>query len=253
MSLLEVNDLSLQLGGKQVLRSVDFKLAPGEFHIIIGPNGAGKTSFLKCVLNLISNYTGEIKLDGALSQGMSSKERAVVTAYVPQFLDLQFNLDVKTFMELSRYAYHGEPIKQRDRIIRESLEQTGALEFAEAFLDELSGGERQRVMIAAGLAQRPKLLVMDEPSQSLDPSHRIELVRLLERLRHNSQLAILLVTHDWNELVHLDPKVLALKDGSVAFATQANHLPSHLEDLFECPFHHLQVDQNTISLPRYRV
>lgn len=235
MSLLEVEDLTLDLHGKRILTAIDHRLDEGEFQLIIGPNGAGKSSLLKCILGLHA-FRGNIRLDGRPIARIGARERARLVAYVPQFLDLQFNLDVASFLALSRYAYD-EPAATRDQIIQEALAQTETTHMVGAFLDELSGGERQRVMIAAALAQRPRLLLLDEPSTAMDPAHRRDLVALLARLNREGQ-TLLVVTHDWNEYVHLNPKVAALKQGHKAIECQATELRDHLEPLFGCAFKH---------------
>ncbi len=252
MSLLEVKGVGLTLGGRRVLNDVNFSMDTGAFNLVIGPNGAGKSSLLKCVLDFHSNYDGEIFLDGISAREISSRERARILSYVPQFLVLQFNLDVDSFMRLSRFAHDDESLSQQEKIVDACLEQTETNHLKYALLEELSGGERQRVLIAAALAQQPKLLVLDEPSTSLDPVHRRDLAQLLAQL-HGQGIAILLVTHDWNELTAYGPRVMALKDGQLVFNCESATLPSHLESLFDCGFHHFQGEGHLISVPRYGV
>jgi iron complex transport system ATP-binding protein len=247
MSLLQIEGLTLDLHGKRILENIDHRLEEGEFQLVIGPNGAGKSSLLKCMLGLYA-FSGTIRLDGRPLARLGARERARLVAYVPQFLELQFNLDVAGFMALSRYAYD-EPAATRDKIIEEALAQTETTQMVGAFLDELSGGERQRVMIAAALAQRPRLLLLDEPSTAMDPAHRRDLVALLARLNREGQ-TLLVVTHDWNEYVHLNPKVTALKQGRKAIECQASQLRDHLEPLFGCAFNHYREGDAWISLTR---
>ena len=250
MSLIDVRHLSLHLGGKTILDDVNMSMNPQELLMIIGPNGAGKSSLLKCLLALFDQYAGEIYIDGRQNRKLPPRARARLLGYVPQFLELQFNLDVLSFLELSRFAHDEESPRARSEIIEECLSRTETTHLKHAFLDQLSGGERQRVMIAAALAQQPRVLLLDEPSQSLDPAHRVELANLLGRLHREEKLAIVIVTHDWNELLHLEPQVMALKNGRVAFRTDTDALHDQLEDLFECGFHRLYVEGRPLSLPR---
>ncbi len=251
MTLIKLENLQLTLGGHHILKGIDCLVGHGDFQIIIGPNGAGKSSILKCILSLFPRYRGRILFNDRCNSELTSRERARLVAYVPQFLDLQFNLDVYSFMELARYAHDEETLAVREEIIDSSLNQTGTHHLKYAYLDELSGGERQRVMIASALAQQPKLLILDEPSQSLDPEHRVDLVRLLERLYRTQALTVILVTHDWNEFMHLQPNVLAVKEGRVAFTCAAANLSTHLDSLFGCGFHHLTVEGRTYSIPKF--
>ena len=250
MSLIETRNLKLELGGRIILDGIDLSVERGDFLLIIGPNGAGKSSLLKCILSLTRGYEGSISLEGRSNEDLTTRERARLLAYVPQLLDLQFNLDVYSLMELSRFSFDAEARSVSESIIDESLAMTETLHLKNAFLDELSGGERQRVLIAAALAQKPRVLILDEPSQSLDPGHRIELVKLLARLDRDQHLTILLVTHDWNEYTHLNARVLALKEGKIAFTCKAKDLHNHLHTLFECDFHHFTTQNRTISIPR---
>lgn len=251
MKLLDVKGLSLTLGARRVLCDIDFSMERGAFQLIIGPNGAGKSCFLKCILHLFHDYSGAIRLDGTSNHALSDRERARKVAYVPQFLEMQFNLDVWSFMELSRYAHEDDALAKRVALIEDCLRQTDTLYLRHAFLDQLSGGERQRVFIAAALAQQPRLLILDEPTHSLDPAHRGELVHLLAELYHREQLTILLVTHDWNAFAALDPEVFALKQGKGVFNLKLSELDHHLESLFDCRFHYLRVDGMKLSLPVY--
>ncbi len=249
MNLLDVKHLRLTLDRRLVLDDINFSLQRGAFQLVIGPNGAGKSSFLKCILHLFHHYEGAIYLNGAPNHGLSNRERAHLLAYVPQFLEMQFNLDVWSFMELSRYAHEEESLAERSALIEDCLRQTDTLFLRHAFLDQLSGGERQRVFIAAALAQKPQLLILDEPTHSLDPAHRGELVQLLAELYREKRIAILLVTHDWNAFAPLNPEVFALKRGMGVFNLKLSELDGHLEALFDCPFHYLKVDGMRLSVP----
>lgn len=246
-----IRDLSLQLGDKTVLDGVNLQVATGEFRLIIGPNGAGKSSLLRCLLGIWRGYRGQIHYDTTPLTQLAPKALAKRVAYVPQILDLQFNLSVRSFLELSRYAHDDPSPAVTERAIQRGMELTATKHLAEGYLDELSGGERQRVLIAAGLAQEPDILVLDEPTNALDPGHRVDLVRLLDQLYRDTALTVLAVTHDWNEFLHLDPIVLALTDGKVAFECGAAQLPDHLETLFHCQFEHIARDGYHLSHPIY--
>jgi iron complex transport system ATP-binding protein len=251
MTLIRVEDLHLEIAGKTILEKVDLDLQENGFLMVIGPNGAGKSSLVKCILALFDRYRGEITIAGTSNRKLDHRSRARLLGYVPQSLELQFNLDVFSFLELSRFAHQDETSRERNRIIDESLALTETDHLKNAFLDELSGGERQRVLIASALAQKPRALLLDEPSQSLDPSHRLELTKLLARLHEEERLAILVITHEWNELLHLKPDILAMKAGEVAFRCGPDDLDGHLSALFDCEFHHLEVDGRTLSFPRF--
>lgn len=248
MSSLCLRNVGVQRGDLHLLEAINLDLEAHQFSLVLGPNGSGKTTLLKCILAMIGDYQGTIHWNGRDTRAMSSRERAKALAYVPQKLETAFSLDVWTFMELARFA-HQESRIQRDRAIQEALQQTDMQHKTNAMLAELSGGEQQRVLIAAAVAQEPELLILDEPTSALDPQHRVAVVQLLARLHRQRRFTILLVTHDWNPYVHLNPRVLGLKTGRLLVDTDLNQLPQHLTDIYDCEFHQLPFSDGVICVP----
>ena len=248
MSLLEIRDLSLHRGTRALIDGMDIRVFEGDFCLLIGPNGAGKSSLLKCILSIIDDYRGQIMIQGRESRSYHARERARMMAYVPQAMDLTFDMEVGAFMELARFAHEDTP-GERETLIDDCLTKTDTYRLRGSLMQELSGGERQRVLIAAAIAQQPRILVLDEPTSSLDPNHRAELVQLLASLHRHHRFTILLVTHDWNEFLGLDPKVLAIKEGKVAVTCGAFDLHQHLSSVFGCPFRRLDAGGIPVSFP----
>ena len=249
MSLISLTDLTLELGGKRILEGVTCTIDEGEFVLIAGPNGAGKSSMLKCIMGLHRNYKGQLLIDGKSPKDIDGRTRARLIGYVPQILDMQFNLDVRSFMISSRYAHDHESVSTRDAILETCMRQTETYHLIDLDLDQLSGGERQRVLLASALAQQPKVLVLDEPDQSLDPGHRMEMVRLLAQLYEQESPTILMVSHDWNMWTGFAPRILALKEGRVAYTGAYDGLNAHLESLFDCRFEQVMVRGRTHHIP----
>jgi len=250
MSLLHVDDLTLVKDGRTILDAVNLQMSPGSFQLVIGPNGAGKSSLLKCILGIWTDFSGRVMLQGRDVADMNQRERARNMAYVPQTLDLNFNLDVGEFMQCARFAYD-EPGSAGVEIIREAMSLTETEYLRDAFLDEISGGERQRVLIAAALVQEPKLLILDEPGNFLDPKHRLELARLLKTLYTERELAILMVSHDWNPYLHLGPSIMGLKQGRRIFLGAWGVVRENMAQLFDCEFEFLEAMGQVICLPRH--
>ena len=248
--IIQIKDLHVRFENKQILSGINLDIHQGAFKLIIGPNGAGKTTLLKSILGMVRGYTGQILIRGQRLASFSPRERARMVGYVPQSLELSFNMDVQSFVELSRFAHDDLP-KEKSAIIEESMAVTQTQHLQQALVNELSGGERQRVLIAAALAQKPRILVLDEPESSLDPGHRIELVELLKRLQKEQDLTILLVTHEWNEYATLFPEIVALKMGNVAFESRSVGLSEKLHDLYGCAFHHFQKNGIGFSFPHH--
>jgi zinc transport system ATP-binding protein len=189
-----LRDVSFAYGRHPVLRGVDLDILAGDFVSIIGPNGGGKSTLLKLMLGLLVPDRGTVRvLD-------TTPERARLrVGYMPQHahVDPQFPvtaMDVVLMGRLGRRPPLG-PFTARDReAAREALADTEALPLADRPFSELSGGQRQRVLIARALACEPELLLLDEPTASLDPGIQDDLYELLRRL--NERMTLALVSHD---------------------------------------------------------
>ena len=241
--------LTLVRGGRPILSDVTFQWNPGDTTILIGPNGAGKTSLLRCMIGMHADYRGRIHFDGRDLRSFTPRQRACMIGYEPQVLDTDFNVDVKSFMASARYAHSGN---RHSAIIKESLALTETTHLPDAFLDELSGGERSRVMIAAALAQEPKVLLLDEPNAHLDPKHTADLVRLLSRL-HGQNMNLVVVAHDWNPFLALRPQVLALSRGELFHSGNWETTVNLLPELYGCAFTEWHASDQSRSYPTFEI
>src|SRR5215472_13756290 len=163
-ALRELDDVSVRLGGRQVLCDVSFSVEPGEFAGIIGPNGAGKTTLLRLILGLLEPSEGQILFDGAPRQ--QARKGGTSVGYVPQklLIDPDIPLRARDVVSLGLDGHRlgfGFPSRQRRDLIDETLADVGADSYANSRVGELSGGEQQRVLIAHALISRPKLLLLD--------------------------------------------------------------------------------------------
>lgn len=246
--LVEARRLTLIRDDRPILDQVSFDWDTGEYILIIGPNGSGKTSLLRCLIGYIHDFSGELRLTGQSIRQMDPRERARLIGYVPQSLEMDFNMDVRGFMECARYA---RDKRAHTKIIDECLDLTETRQFQGAYLDELSGGERQRVLIAAALAQQPKILLLDEANAHLDPRHQVDLAVLLTRL-HDQDMTIAVVAHDWNAFLHLHPRVIAMQAGRVFHDGDWDSLRPRLDALYDCHFVHWQHEDQLRSSPQFR-
>ena len=183
MSLLSVSDLHASLGGKPVLKGLSFDIRAGEFVGLIGPNGAGKSTLLRAVLGLIHSE-GRVAIAGRES-AMPAQERARHIAYLPQDRDIAWPVSVELLVSLGRVPYRpafaglsAVDAEVVDRVMRRMEVDA----FRNRPATDLSGGEKARVLIARALAQDAPLLLADEPTAGLDPSHQIGLMRLFAEL-----------------------------------------------------------------------
>lgn len=184
MSLLSVSDLRASLGGKPVLNGLSFDIAAGEFVGLIGPNGAGKSTLLRAALGLL-HHAGEVKLGKRSAAVMKAGERARHMAYLPQERDIAWPVTVETLVSLGRAphrpAFAGLSVADT-QVIERAIERMEVEDFRHRPATELSGGEKARVLIARALAQDAPLLLADEPTAGLDPSHQIGLMRIFAEL-----------------------------------------------------------------------
>jgi zinc/manganese transport system ATP-binding protein len=215
--LLRLENIAVRLGGRQIFSEVSLTVRDGEFVGIIGPNGAGKTTMLRIILGLQPPSAGQVLIDGEPRHG--SLKTSV--GYVPQKLaiDPDVPLRARDVVSLGLDGHRlgfALPSRSRRDLVTQTLENVGALEYANARVGELSGGEQQRVMIAHALISRPRLLLLDEPLANLDLRSERDIVALLARLAREEQIAILLSAHDMNPLISAMDRIIYVANGKVA-------------------------------------
>ena len=201
-----------------VLEDVSFTVPAGDFISVLGANGAGKSTLFRCLLGGLEGYTGAISLDGRDVRTFSRRELAARIAYIPQIHRPTFGYSVldTTLMGLTRQlSPFRSPTPEMEKQAMDALEQMGVAQLAERNFATLSGGEQQLVLIARALCQRSDILVMDEPTSSLDYGNQL---RVLERVRQLARqgYTVLLSTHDPQHALRFSQKVLALSGGQVA-------------------------------------
>lgn len=193
---LEINGISLALGETEVLKDVDLRLSKGDFLGIVGPNGGGKTTILKIILGLQDPDRGEVKVFG--KEPKKSRDRV---SYVPQHTDFdsQFPINVWNVVLMGRVGKLGlKPFfsEEDKEIAKKALEKVEMGEYKERQISELSGGEQQRVLLARALTTRPDILLLDEPTASVDERIKTNIYKLLKKLNQKENTTIILVSHD---------------------------------------------------------
>jgi iron complex transport system ATP-binding protein len=247
--VLEISDLSLSIGDRDILRNVSLTVARGEFVAVVGPNGSGKSSLLKCVNRVHARCRGEIFLDSRPARRMSQRALARLVAYVPQFADgLAFSgFTVRQFVEQGRYPWGDAGSEKGGSAVAEALSLAGVEEFSGRSVGSLSGGERQRALIAAALAQDASLLLLDEPTAFLDFRRQAEVLRLIRSI--HGKRSILMVTHDLNLALRSADRLAVLTEGAIAWSGKAEELTGGnlLERLFGVGF--LRFGAGSSSVP----
>ncbi|HYJ91164.1 MAG TPA: metal ABC transporter ATP-binding protein [Pyrinomonadaceae bacterium] len=218
MNRLEVRNLSVNLDGNRLLEDVSFELGAGERLVIIGPNGAGKTVLLKSLLDLIP-HAGEIVWATDVRIG-----------YVPQKIDADRHLPI-TYKDLfvSKCYVAGEPTKRIDEVIQNVGLSKKILETP---VGHLSGGQFQLGLIAFALIGRPNVLILDEPTASVDEPGEEHIYSLIERLQHEYELSIIAVTHDMSFVYREATRVLCLNRRSICVGTPEAITPDVLAALY---------------------
>ena len=217
--ILSVQQISVRLAGREVLREVDFAIAPGELTGLIGSNGAGKTTLFRVILGLQPTSAGRVLLEGR-----ARSHRNPQVGYVPQkfLLDPDMPLRARDLVSLGIDAHRlgiPRPSRARRALVQEMLDAVGAGDFAEQRVGHLSGGEQQRVLIAHALVGRPKLLLLDEPLANLDLRAGQEVVALLARIARELGVAVLISAHEMNPLLPVMDRIVYLAGGRAVSGT----------------------------------
>ena len=191
-------NLSVRLRETQALSRVAFEARPGEIVGLIGPNGAGKSTLLRVLAGLAQPDSGSVRLGDALLSGMKAGERARRIAFMPQREDAHPFTALETVL-MGRYPHLGrfELEGNHDRrLARRAMKRTETVKFESRQLDRLSGGERQRVVLARALVQQADVILLDEPSSSLDLRHRLSIMETLKKEIEERQVIVVVALHD---------------------------------------------------------
>lgn len=248
MKVVEVEKLSLHRSGTIVLHHVSLQVEEGAFYMIIGPNGAGKTTLLKAMAGLLRPQSGAISILAKELTSYSSRALAQVLAMVPQHVALDFPFSVAETVLMGRSPHLGLLAlegKDDHELAQQAMAFTDVAHLAQRRLDEVSGGERQRVTIARAICQQPKIILLDEPTASLDPAHQLKIMDLLARLRGQG-VTVIMVSHDLNLAGSYATHLLLLKEGRVVQVGTPQQVLSQ-EVLCESYGCSLLVDENPIS------
>jgi iron complex transport system ATP-binding protein len=246
---VEVERLSHAFDGQEVLADLSFGVPEGCFFPIIGPNGSGKTTLLRLMLNLLPVQHGRVRI---ISKGLAdytAARMARIMAYVPQHAPFTFAFTVFQIVMMGRAPHLGwlgfESGTDRE-LARQAMHMAGVDHLAERRLDQLSGGEQQRVLIARAICQQPRVLLLDEPTAALDLAHQVRVMDLMERLRNEQGITIVMVSHDLNLAAMYADQVLLLDRGHLAGlgAPQAVLAYDLLEKVYGCT---LLVDQSPLG------
>jgi iron complex transport system ATP-binding protein len=219
MSLIKVENLTFRYKPDEpVLADLSFQVEAGCFMGIAGPNGAGKSTLLNLMAGFLRASSGTIRIDGREVRSYKPRELAKKAAVVRQEFVPAFGFSVIETVAMARLPWLGGMAfeSQSDRLlVKEAMEATDTLKFAQRPLGEISGGERQRVFVARAMAQDTPILLLDEPTSFLDLKHQVGIFDLLKRMQVAKGKTVISVTHDVNLAAQYCDEVLLLaSDGS---------------------------------------
>lgn len=214
--MITVKEISFQYGKENpILENISFSAKAGESLAILGNNGAGKSTLLKCMNRILMPQQGRVLVDGQNIYQMPLHQVAQNLAFVEQKIP-NSRLKVYDVVMLGRKPYIKWGIqKQDEEIVQAVLQQMDLQKMAVRYFDELSGGEQQKIMIARALAQQPKVLLLDEPTSSLDLRNQYEVLQLVRDIGRENQIAVVMVIHDLNLALRYCDKFLLMKDGRI--------------------------------------
>ncbi len=229
-TLLELRDITFSYGPQAIFDEVSFGVKEGERLAIIGRNGSGKTTLLRMAAGLLAPQQGTVFLDECALKKMRKRSIAQFVAFVPQQLFVPFEFTVEQLVSQGRTPYLRALHNLRTEdyaAIHEAMSRTQITHLSNRIFNQLSGGEQQRVKIAIALAQQPKLLLLDEPTQHLDIGRQAEILELLLKLNREG-VTIVAAIHDLHAVQQAFPKVALVHEQRVVQGTASTMLRPEL-------------------------
>lgn len=250
---LAATALAFGYPGRTVGRDVTLAVEPGEALALLGPNGGGKTTLLKTMIGLLARHGGEVLLDGIPLDRVPVSERARRIGYVPQAHAGAFAFTVEEVVLMGRTAHQGlfaRPSPHDRNVAGQMLDRLGIARLRAKAYTEISGGERQLTLIARALAQEPAIIVLDEPTASLDFGNQGRVMRQIRALADQG-LAVLFTTHDPNQAHRCADRVALLGEGRLLAIGSPHEVltPQALEGLYGAPVIRIGADGGQAFLP----
>ncbi len=214
--MIIVENLEFSINDKKILKDISFQVEKGEFVGIIGANGSGKTTLLKC-LNGINKTENSIKIKNQDLAEYSSKDLAKIILYMNQNTILAFDFICRKIIEFGRYPHKKafESLsKKEEELIQYYMQKTNTLMLSDKNINNISGGERQRVLFAKLLVQEAEILLLDEPTSSLDIKYEEEIFKLISEEKKEEHTVLMSIHNIRNAIKYCD-RLILLKDGKI--------------------------------------
>ncbi len=231
---IKVSGVEFSFNGSQVLNDVNLDVGSGDVLGIVGPNGSGKTTLLRCINRILKPRAGSILIDGQELKTLGQEDIARRIGYVPQTENKTFPATVFDSVLMGRKPHINWKPGDRDlEIVSNVIKKLGLESLAMRDITELSGGQKQKVVMARALAQEPQVLLLDEPTSSLDLKHQMEVMNIAKAQTEDG-VSVVMAIHDLNLAARYSDKIVMLKDGYILHAGGTEILtPDKIESVYE--------------------
>ena len=247
---LKIDGLQFSYNSTPVLEDVNFDLKKGEMLTIIGPNASGKTTLLKCINNILTPQKGTILIDDKSLNDLSMMEIAREIGHVPQSRTDCFPTTVFDTVLAGRKPHGGWKPSEKDlETVSKTISRLDLEHVSMKNIGEISGGQKQKVLIARALAQNPDILLLDEPTSSLDLKHQLEVLNVVNKQTENG-ISVVMTMHDLNLASRYSSKILMLKEGKI-FAVGGKEIlcEENIRSVFEVEVNIMQDSTNQVIIP----
>ncbi|MBU5591518.1 ABC transporter ATP-binding protein [Clostridium sp. MSJ-4] len=249
--MIEIKNVTKKYGNKPVVDDVSLNIEKGKITSFIGPNGAGKSTLLSIISRLISKDGGEVFIDGKEVGHWDNKELAKKISILKQSNHINIRLTIKELVSFGRFPYCEGNLTEEDwKYVDDAIEYLELKDIENKYLDQLSGGQRQRAYIAMVVAQNTEYILLDEPLNSLDMKHSVQIMKILRNLVEELNKTVILVIHDINFASCYSDYIIALKDGVIASQGNTNQIidKNILSDIYEMDFKIENIEDQRICI-----